>query len=747
MVSPAYKQGNPISPEAIAEDGSRIVAMSWGAFGAVGPPQLRNSAGTAYEFARGPAGWRVTPLAPADPRFAGASTWRTTSADVTDTLWSMPTAPVGEDDFYVRGADGRFADVGPATPPADGPTVEPAPEGSGPRLSFFPFEGASGDLSHVVFRVFSVEKGLFLWPGDGTAEGRSNLYEYAGTANTAPKMVGVSGGPGSTSLIGECGVLLGGERSKYNAISEDGATVFFTPVGEQFERCNKPQPAVDELFARLDQSRSVLLSGPSPAACTTPECKNAPPADALFEGASRDGSKAVFASTQQLTDEASEDPVSGDSSVSPGCSEAHGSGCNLYEYDFSNLSGKNLVLLSAGSTAPRVQGVVRISQDGSHVYFVAQGVLTGRPNSQGQTAQQGADNLYVYERGEPFGKGTLQFIGTLASSDEEVWGAQDTGRPAEATPDGRFLVFQSHADLTPDDTSSGVWQIFEYDAQTERLARVSIGQHGFNNNGNSALDSATIHAPGYGGGGRGGDMPQPLALSNDGSYVVFQTAAGLTPLALDNVTIDPQGAKANNVYEYHNGEVLLISDGQDVSAAGQGSGSNVTVIGTSASGRDIFFTTGDQLTSEDVDTQQDLYDARVGGGFASQPEPATCRGEACLGALSPRPPVAGANSVTQGAGENLAARVPNRQLVTITKRTRSGTHVLLTVNLELEGSVTITGHGLRRYQKTLGAGPHVITLALLKAGHVARGQHKRVVLKVVLTSGATVSSATTTLRL
>jgi len=54
----------------------------------------------------------------------------------------------------------------------------------------------------------------------------------------------------------------------------------------------------------------------------------------------------------------------------------HDSTYNLYEYDFNRPEGEKLALLSPDAEPAKVEGVVRISPDGSHVYFVAQGVLT-----------------------------------------------------------------------------------------------------------------------------------------------------------------------------------------------------------------------------------------------------------------------------------------------------------------------------------------------------------------------------------
>ena len=59
--------------------------------------------------------------------------------------------------------------------------------------------------------------------------------------------------------------------------------------------------------------------------------------------------------------------------------------------------------------------------------------------------------------------------------------------------------------------------------------------------------------------------------------------------------------------------------------------SNVQLIGTDASGRDVFFTTADQLVGQDTDTDIDIYDARVDGGFPAPALSPSCSGDACQG--------------------------------------------------------------------------------------------------------------------
>jgi hypothetical protein len=64
-----------------------------------------------------------------------------------------------------------------------------------------------------------------------------------------------------------------------------------------------------------------------------------------------------------------------------------------------------------------------------------------------------------------------------------------------------------------------------------------------------------------------------------------------------------------------------------------------------ASGENVFFTTRDRLVAADQDDLIDLYDARVGGGFAAEAQPPIpCSGETCQ---PPTPVPAEAASASQ----------------------------------------------------------------------------------------------------
>jgi DNA-binding beta-propeller fold protein YncE len=681
MVTPPQKDGALIGSAAfgsapiIASDGSTVIAKSIQCFADAEScnAQVADGIGSPYAFTRTPAGWVTTALAPPATELTQTTPWETsTEAGAPSALFSAPTGPAGENDFYARTAQGRAVRVGPVTPPGPSTSLGGAPGAY--------VQAVSGDLSHVVWES---ENSGGAWPFDPTT-GADRTYEYAGTGNSEPLLVGVSGEQGSHDLISTCGTLIGGSGAVApGRMSSDGRTVFFTAYGDAgcvgAGPVNETIPVpVKELYARIDgessDAKTVAISEPQALevphppnlGCVEEPClKNTesptPPAvnpnwrNAAFVGASTDGSKVYFNSTQQLTDSATQDPNPGDAAV--GCQETSASGCNLYLYDSEAPSGRALVDVSAGDTSgngPRVRGVVAISGDGSHAYFVANGVLTGTANATGQKATDGANNLYVFtvDASHPFG--SVSFIAALPNADNQEW-VVAAGKFANVTPDGRFLVFLSHGALTPDDTSvSGANQVFRYDAETGALIRISIGNKGFNDNGNRSTPTPC----GANGCSEDANIAvreaslserQDLSMSDNGQYVFFQSPVALTPGARDDASLGLKDNAGNpeyaqNIYEWHEGYVYLLSDGQDVSVdAGQNelclsadSNSSVCLLGSDASGSNVFFSTADKLVGTDTDTALDYYDARIctqaSPCILSAPPPLPrCSEEACHG--------------------------------------------------------------------------------------------------------------------
>jgi hypothetical protein len=620
MVSPVYKEAfSPVlsgGVTGLSENGEQMLVENLGSFAGVESP---GGLGANYRIERTGIGWKTAPLEIPLSRFPIYSVV-SVSPDFSRGLWFATGQGGIERDVFFSPISGPLIPIGPSAPP-------------GGLKRALNFTGASKDLLHVIFTARSPqgEEEHTIWPGDPTTGERSlSLYEYVGTDNIEPLLVGVSDEHrvahiSESHLVSDCGTTLGDEEDTYNAISETGATVFFTASA-----CGG-SPTVNELYARVGEEKSVAISEP-PLAIPERECTGVCREDedeenghkrsnGIFEGASQDGSKVFFRTTQSL--------VNSDE-------DGEGTGSDLYEAEIEGEGGgaegegtsahvSRLIQIShdlnAGQAA-EMQGMARVSEDGSHVYFVAKGVLTTEPDLSlrpgHQVAVEGEDNLYVYERDARYPDGHTSFVTTLSATDSKDWGPTDL-RPVQATSDGHFLVFQSTADLTPDQEGreNDATQVFEYDAEAETLVRVSQGQDGYNKDGNTSEYPATIPHQEY-------VIESPvnrflsLAISADGSHVFFSSEDALTPQALDGV---------NSVYEYDEGRISLISDGHDnVRLAEQAA---TELVGTDESGRDVFFTTADSLVPQDTDTQVDLYDARIDGGFPAPATPVPCMGDPC----------------------------------------------------------------------------------------------------------------------
>jgi hypothetical protein len=725
MVSPPEKNGGTLSrpfgnlgfESEIADDGSRVLSSSLQCF--AGSPSCignRGSEGGSYEFARTPSGgWVTHTLDPAAGALAGAETYTTWAADpnLATSLFSAPAPTPGlQEDLWTRQADGTLVDVGP---------LEEEGRYTGKAPGYLQYLGewlATADLSHVVYETI---QGGSAWGFDPSTE--TALYEYADTSKPQPHpfplMVGVTGGyenGENRSLVSVCSTQLGSGKNtnaKWDGtLSQTGRTVFFGAEGRDTGSSCESQssaaaPAANQLWARVDgevgpeeagpglpEAHSVLISAPTGAAgsgCTTPTCeahasseKNAVELgfarDARFEAATADGSAVVFASVQQLTDNAGQDE--GENLYESVCAEPCPTPAEEQEpnaghrklFDVSEAQGGGTV-----SGGPRVLGIEALSADGSHVYFVAEGVLTpGEENHNHEHAEEEQPNLYVFERDPGHPQGHVAFIATFSSTSElrdEALNWGEGGREhANVTPDGQFLVFTSHRALTPDDTRGyGPAQVYEYDAQAETLTRLSIGQDGYNDNGLEGQLGAFLSGP------RAGDahivpafsmvnaftVParQDPTMSDDGSFVFFESPVALAPGALNDVVDGHETSfgeeipfYAQNFYEYHDGHVYLLA-----SVTTETGLKRSTLLGSDVSGSNVFFATFEPLVSEDVDANLDFYDAHVCTEAApcSPPKsvPTSCEGEGCQAAPS-TPPVFGPPSSANLTGSGNLTQPP-----------------------------------------------------------------------------------------
>jgi hypothetical protein len=662
MVSPLYKQQHDalpthaLGPVSVSPDGSAVQWSSQGAYA-------------------GAENYQVHSTAPSNPYVAHRTTsgWITRSAYPPSSLIEEPFIAFGSAGVYSPDLSGEaLCGTVVLTSGRHGPTIRCAlrkPDGSwastpeytdltGENFGEVVILGASSTGKDVVFLG---EEGIPFLSSDTSSthcnesalsEGSScgGIYEMAGLGTGSPelRLVNVDNAGNMIGPENASGVGMGGSSKKaYQAVSADGSVIYFSAT---------PSGGTYTVYARIDGSETVAVSNPSPSECTRTEADpggecNIEPQPARYQGASANGSKVFFTTTQQL--------VNGDTD----------STTDLYEYDFNNPPSHRITQVSGGGlgdvtpgAGAEVRGVVSISEDGSHAYFVAKGVLTTLPNAVGQTASLGSNNLYAYDTDT----GETKFVATLLESDKMLWGESESSGPlcgssgqcafklAQTTPDGRYLVFDSFAKLItagPEADTSGAQQVYRYDFQTGQLLRVSIGHEGFANNGNTPGVGAVIGKANEREEGAPTANEESRAISDNGESIAFVTAeqlqstdvaGGSNTSCVGSHLADGAGCE---VYVWHSGSVNMISDGQDPSGA--------VYAGMSGTGSDIFFQTRAQLVGQDTDTLGDIYDARIGGGFPAPTLEPSCSGEACQGGASSAPAFGASGTSSFAGGGNV----------------------------------------------------------------------------------------------
>jgi DNA-binding beta-propeller fold protein YncE len=424
------------------------------------------------------------------------------------------------------------------------------------------------------------------------------------------------------------------------------------------------------VYVRLDGTTTVVASASERAG----DGGAVRPAD--FLGASADG-RFAFIFAQDLTDDSS-----------PGAR-------NLYRYD---VDARQLTLLVANVDRTSSARRFEVSSDGTTFYFLSSEVL-----APGAILTQG--NMYVWRAGQG-----VALIATLDSSLPETlpysW---------RASPNGRYFAFAAHSRLTEYDNSSATAcpqgiegepggacrEIYRYDANTGTLTCVSCRRDGARSIGNARIgtEKPDIGGPYY-----------ARAVLDDGR-VFFDTP---NPIAASDTN------SKRDVYEF---------DGTDATLITTGHGTDSRMVAVSADGRDVFFTTQDQLVSQDKDTLTDVYDARIGGGIdgenATRPD-LTCSGEDCRGATpGPRAPDEPPSQRVAGAHAPRAA--PAKATVTITSAKFAGTVLKLSVQVSGAGRVRASGAKVVAVTRTASkSGRYALKLPMTKKQRALRRAGRKV---------------------
>jgi DNA-binding beta-propeller fold protein YncE len=466
------------------------------------------------------------------------------------------------------------------------------------------------------------------------AQVKNGLYEWS-----EGKLVLVSVLPqdeGARAVTGVLGGLVGGSRDARHAISRDGSRVVWATYGTPHLYL---YDGGREGSVRLD----IGLTG-------TPE----------FQTATADASEVFFTEN-------------GD----------------LYEYDVEHEQLDRLT-----EAADVVGSLPGVSEDGSYVYFVANGVVTpgAEPGKCGNGFSIKTEcDLYVRH------DGTIRLVTVLSSEDNPDWNPSLPGLTARVSPSGRWLAFMSSRSLTGYDNRDALSgkpdeEVYLYDAEHERLVCASCDPSGARPNG-IEYGSLSVHSlvgssvgwerqrflaaniPGWTTYSLGEALYQSRYLSDSGR-LFFNSNEALTPQDVngtwDVYEYEPPGVGncgtgAASFSERSGGCVASISSGRSPDES--------AFIDASETGGDVFFLTAAKLASQDYDTALDVYDAHECTDaspclpVAPVLPPPCGTGDACKAAPSPQPSIFGApaSATFNGAGNVSSGTAPKVKPKSLTR--------------------------------------------------------------------------------
>jgi hypothetical protein len=483
------------------------------------------------------------------------------------------------------------------------------------------FRGASEDGMHAFF-----ETNESLVSAD--TDGSQDVYERSGL---------------STTLVSAGGN--GAYPANFARASADGTRVFFTTreslVGADIDG------SID-VYQRSGGATTLVSTGPTGGSGAF---------NALFDGASKDGARVFFHTSEQL--------VSADMDSSPDIYERSGGATTLVSTGpdggnaaipplFRNISDdgthvffetdESLVSTDTDATTDvyeRSNGITTrvsfgsaggnggideffdayftgASRDGTHVFFETNEPLesidsdvqwdvyerAGGATTLVSTGPAGGNDFFDANFGGVSADGTRVFFQTgeplvltdLDGSYQDVYERSggtttlvstapgDPGAPADASfvgasDDGSHVFFATPLSLLSSDADGGWRDIYERSGVATSL--VSTGPTDPNGPSNAFFNGA----------------------SSDGTRVFFYTPDPL-------VSGDGDGGY-NDVYERFGGNTTLISTGP----AGSSNASGASFAGASRDGTRVFFHTAEPLLSQDTDSSQDVYLAKVDADF------------------------------------------------------------------------------------------------------------------------------------
>jgi hypothetical protein len=513
------------------------------------------------------------------------------------------------------------------------------------------FVGATPDASHIVLR-----SNAKLTEGGPNGPG---LYEWSAGRlqflSLLPK-----GGAASQPTFGH------GSASAKNAISEDGTRIFWMAEDHIYMT-----DSVREESIQLDVAQKGAAGGGGGVSQFAEG----------FHAASKDGSRMFFTDGQRLTS---------DSGAGTEVGEADLYECVIVEGEGGKLQCELSDLTPAQGKGADVVGSVSVSEDGSYVYFVANGVLAEGAvagDCQNETVKA-SERCNLYERhfnGVEWEAPRL--VAVLSGADGPDWEPFGRGT-TRLSPNGRWFTFMSEQPLTGydnRDAQSNVRdeEVFLYDAASGQLRCVSCDPSGARPVGEQfarlgeAGAQGTTKLGGLAGGYPGWPEERWLAADIPGWTTISVIEVRHQPRYLSDsgrLYFNAHDALASHdvngqwdVYQYEppgvgnctsedpaynpsaGGCVSLISSGESAEES--------ALLDVSESGSDVFFLTDSKLDrAKDFDSALDVYDAHE----CTTPSPCLpaetgvlppCESEsACRAGRSPQPAIFGAPASATFAG-------------------------------------------------------------------------------------------------
>lgn len=545
------------------------------------------------------------------------------------------------------------------------------------------FVGASPDLKHVVLTARSPLK---------PKANPDALYEWNAGLPASLQLQLVSllpaGSPAPTPKLGLAATSDPAPNQR-GAVSMDGSRVFFTAASHLYMRDMTAEETV-----QIDALE--VGCGECGAGRQEPE----------FQFASSDGSRIFFIDTQKLTADGAAYPSNRLGSKSQGG--------DLYECEIREDVCTLADLTPNGAVLGEVLGA---SEDGSWVYFVANGILApgsaaggcrnGQPGEEPPVAGTTCDLYADHLEG---GAWHPRAVATLSALDANSWSLYLEGLVSRVSPNGNWLAFMSERPLTGYDNRDAIsgrrdQEVYLYEAANARLTCASCDPTGarpqgveygaFGNDvpllGNAEWTPETWLAGSVPAWVRYKDkeaLYQPRYLSDSGR-LFFDSHDALVSKDVNN-TGDvyefepagvPSGAQACNsgstsgARVYKPARVFEVEGEGREEAAGcvglisSGSSSEESaLLDASASGGDVYFISTASLSPLDKEGGLTAYDAHectvASPCIAPPPSPEVpCSTEAsCKASPSPQPPIfAPSGSATFNGPGNFAPQQPRRK--------------------------------------------------------------------------------------